>query len=320
MTPRRRYPLVVSAIITLVTLGAAAKAPETKQSRAEAKAEAAALDAAVVELKKEYAAHQKDPQKAPLRTQCTYFLDHPAQVSSESLLAAIDQVTGGDPRLVAYVRWQLLSGTPKKFEPESKLLPRILEAYRRAPQPPPRFGTSAQDQAKLDASLKDVRKEDDAKLSTMLEALARQEAEANRPILAYRDELYARLPTGYDALVAGLRDAAERTAAAAGGGVSDEHAARVVKDAQAWAQSGTADPKQCAQLAEAVARLRHTRSPPYYARATLRRGDSRLSWATKTDAVYSPKKLSDLETVLREAQKTGEASKAVNAAAPGAKK
>src|SRR4051794_37173083 len=93
MTPRRRCQLVVSAIITLVTLGAAVKTPEPKHSRAEAKAEAAVVEAAVVDLKKEYAAHQKDPQKLALRTQCTYFLDHPAQVSHESLLSAIDQVT-----------------------------------------------------------------------------------------------------------------------------------------------------------------------------------------------------------------------------------
>jgi hypothetical protein len=320
MTPRRRCRLAVFVVAAMSAFGVGAKTPETKQGRAQSKAEVAVLDAAVLELKKEFAAHQKDPQKSPIRTQCTYFLDHPAQVSPESLLGAIDQVTGNDPRLVAYVRWQMLSAAPKKFEQGSSLLPRVLEAYRKAPLPPPRFGISPQDQAKLDASLKDVRKEDDAKLSTMLEELARREAEANKPILAYRDELYARLPACYDALLAGFRDAAERTAAAAGGGTSDEHAGRVLKDAQAWAQSGTADPKQCAQLAEAVARLRHTRSPPYYARATLRRGDSRLSWATKTDAVYSPKKLSDLEVVLREAQKAGEASKAVNAAAAGPKK
>ena len=320
LTPRRRCPLVPLALIAVVTLGAPAKTPETKQSRAQVKAEAAVLESAVSELKKEFAAHQKDPQKAPLRTQCTYFLDHPAQVAPESLLGAIDQVTGTDPRLVAYVRWQLLSGAPKKFEPEPKLLPRVLEAYRRAPLPPPRFGTSPQDQAKLDASLKDVRKEDDARLSTMLEELGRREAEANKPILAYRDELYARLPTGYDALVAGLRDAAERTAAAAGGGTSDEHAGRVVKDAQAWAQSGSAEPKQCGQLVEAVARLRHTRSPPYYARATLRRGADRPSWATKTDSVYSPKKLADLEKVLRDAEKLGRAQKAAEKAAQAQQK
>ena len=36
-------------------------------------------------------------------------------------------------------------------------------------------------------------------------------------ILAYRDALYAKLPPGYDSLVAGFRDAHERTIAAVGG-------------------------------------------------------------------------------------------------------
>src|SRR4051794_9908088 len=112
MTPRRRCQLVPFALVALLTLGAAAKTPEAKQTRAQAKAEAAVLESAVAELKKEYAAHQKDPQKSPLRTQCTYLLDHAAQVSPESLFSAIDQITGADPRLVAYVRWQLLSGAP----------------------------------------------------------------------------------------------------------------------------------------------------------------------------------------------------------------
>ena len=105
-------------------------------------------------------------------------------------------------------------------------------------------------------------------------------------------------------------------AAAAGGGIQDAHAAQVVKDAQAWAQSGQADPRQCAQLADLVAKLRHVRSPAYYARATLRRGADRLSWATRTDAIYSPKKLADLEKVLREAEQLGRAQKAAQQQKP----
>ena len=306
------------ALLLATVAGGADKPRPTRETKAAAKAEAAVIEAAIAELKKEYAAHLKDPQKSPLRPQCTFFLDHPVNLSPESVVAALEQPLGNDPRLVAYVRWQLLSAAPQKFEDPS-LLPRVLEAYRKAPAPAPRFGLSPQDQAKLDASLKDARKHDDAALSARLEDLVRREAEASRPLLAYRDALYARLPPSYETLAAGFRDAAERTAAAAGGGTSDPHAERVVKDAQAWAQSGAADPRQCDQLADGVARLRHTRSPPYYARATLRRGADRLSWATRTDAVYSPTKLSNLETVLREAAKNGEALKAVNAASAAGK-
>jgi hypothetical protein len=268
-------------------------------------------------LKREYAAALKSPDAAPPRLQCTYFLDRPpaSPLSAEAVVAGLEKPVANDPRATAYVRWQLLSAAPKKFESESKLVPLVLDAYRRAPAPPPRLGLSAQDQAKLDALLTRARKEDDATLSAKLEEQATKEAEAAKPILAYRDELYARLPLGYETLLAGFEDAYARTAAAAGGGTTDAHAARVVKDAQAWAQSGQADPKQCAQLADLVAKLRHVRSPPYYARATLRRGADRLSWATKTDGVYSPKKLTDLEKVLRDAHKLGVAQKAAENAA-----
>jgi len=88
--------------------------------------------------------------------------------------------------------------------------------------------------------------------------------------------------------------------------------ARVVKDALTWAQSGTADPAQCAALADLAAKLRFVRSPPYYARASWRY--DHLAWSSKTDALYSAKKLSDLESVLREAQKLASAQQSAQPA------
>ena len=309
-------------ILWVVFMAAPALAAPLAAVADKAAPEATVLDAAVGELKKEYAAHLKDPDAAPLRAQCTYFLDHPPQspLSPEQVVAGLEKPVSNDPRLTAYVRWQLLSAAPKKFEGDAKLLARVLDAYRRAPAPPPRLGMSPQDQAKLDQLLARARREDDATLSAKLEEQAAKDAEANRPILACRDELYARLPTTFEALVAGFQDAHDRTLAAAGGGTRDAHAEKVVGDAQAWAQSGRADPKQCAQLADLVAKLRHVRSPPYYARATLRRGADRLSWATRTDAVYSPRKLTDLEKVLRGAEKLGRSQKAAQNAAQSKKR
>ena len=294
--------------MSLFLLSAAAPAAAADK----AKAESAAIDAATADLKREYAASLRNPDASPPRAQCTYFLDHPPAVPlpAEAVAAGLEKPVANDPRLTAYVRWQLLSAAPKQFPNDPKLLPLVYDAYRRAPAPLPRLGLSPQDQAKLDALLTRARKEDDATLSAKLEEQAAKDAEAGKPILAYRDELYARLPPSYETLLAGFEDAHDRTLAAAGGGTQDAHAAKVVKDAQAWAQSGQADPAQCAKLADLVAKLRHVRSPPYYARATLRRGADRLSWITKTDGVYSPKKLTDLEKVLRGAEKLGRAQKA----------
>jgi hypothetical protein len=283
--------------------------PKSPEAKALAKAEATVLDAAVAALRKEYADHLKSPQASRLRPQSSYFLDHPVELSVDSVLDALERPLGDDPRLVAYVRWQLLSGAPEKFD--AAVLPRVLAIYRDAPAPPPRFGMSNEDKAKLDALLPKARKEEDAALSVKVEERVAQEAEVNRPILAYRDALYARLPGGFESLRAGFRDAHGRTAAAAAGGSYDAHCEKVVKDALAWAQSGDADAGQCGQLAELVARLRFVRSPAYYSRVAWR--TDRLAWATKTDAVYSAKKLSDLEKVLRDVQRSGLARQAQQA-------
>lgn len=296
----------VSVASALCLLLLAADAPTASNAKALAKAQATVLEAAVKDLKQEYAAHQKDPDESRLRPQSNYFRDHPVELSPDSVLDALERPISDDPRLSAYVRWQLLSGAPAKFD--EKLLPRVLRLYESAPQPWPRFGVAPVERAQLDALLTKARREDEAPLSVKLEERFARDSEENKPVLAYRSELYARLPASYESLVAGLRDAHERAAAAAGGGAYDEHAKRVVQDAQAWAQSGSADPRQCGQLADLVARLRFERSPPYYARAAWR--NDRLSWSTRTDAVYSPKKLSDLEKVLREAQKNGAAQQA----------
>lgn len=311
---RRRGVRQAAVVVTLtcVVFDAAPVAaappakPSARDARALARAEATVIEAAVAALKKEYAAHLQDREASPLRTQPTYFVDNPVQLSEDSLLDALEKPVGDDARCAAYVKWQLLSGAPETFD--AKVLPRVLSAYAKAPPPPPRFGSTAEERQKLDVLALKARKEDDAALSAKLEERVRLEAEANKPILAYRDALYARLPAGYEPLVAGFRDAHERTAAAAGGGAYDEHAGRVVKDALAWAQSGAADPDQCAKLTDLVAKLRHVRSPPYYARVSLRY--DRLAWSTKTDALYSAKKLSDLENVLREVHKLGKARQA----------
>ena len=300
--------IAISVLAPLVTRAAPRNnRAQTPEAKALAKAEATVLDAAVVALKKEYAEHQKSPLTHRLRPQSSYFLDNPVELAVESVLDALERPISDDPRLVAYVKWQLLSGAPEKFD--AAVLPRVLAIYQAAPPPPPRFGMSAEDKSKLDALLPKARKEEDAALSVKVEERVAEEADANRPILRYRDALYAHLPEGYDALVAGFRDAHERTTAAAGGGSYDAHCEKVVKDALAWAQSGSADADKCGQLAELVARLRFVRSPAYYSRVAWR--TDRLAWSTKTDLVYSAKKLADLEKVLRDVHKSGMAQQAV---------
>ena len=107
---RAGFLSVVSAFMLAAAIPAA---PADK-----ARGESAAIEAAVTELRREYAAHLRDPDAAPLRLQSTYFLDHPAAAApaAEGVVAALEKAVANDPRLTAYVRWQLLSAAPKKFE------------------------------------------------------------------------------------------------------------------------------------------------------------------------------------------------------------
>ena len=94
--------LVLMAPVVMPSVAPAADKPN---------GESAVLEAAVADLKKEYAAHLKNPDAAPLRSQCTYFLDHPpaAALSAQAVVEALEKPVANDPRLAAYVRWQLLS-------------------------------------------------------------------------------------------------------------------------------------------------------------------------------------------------------------------
>src|SRR5437870_2181992 len=121
---RAGFLSVVSAFVLAAAVPAAAAD--------KAKGESAVIEAAVTELKREYAAHLKDPDAAPLRLQCTYFLDHPPAtvLPVEAVVEGLERPVSNDPRLTAFVRLQLLSAAPKKFENEPKLLQRVLDAYR----------------------------------------------------------------------------------------------------------------------------------------------------------------------------------------------
>jgi len=68
------------------------------------------------------------------------------------------------------------------------------------------------------------------------------------PILAYRDELYARLPAGYDTLVAGLSDVYDRVSH---GAPANEFWTTVSAGVRSWALTSN-DARQMQNLAAAI--------------------------------------------------------------------
>jgi hypothetical protein len=178
------------------------------------------------------------------------------------------------------------------------MLDRAIAIYRQAPLPAPRYGLGAAEQAVLEAALQDARKQDDVVLNAQLEKSVKAVADRNRPLVAYRDEWYRRLPKVPKAFVVGLVDAYERSTVAAG---AEDWVPTVIADIESWA-SLEASPRQCAAMADVVGQLRARTPPPYYAEAAVRR--DKLTWVKKSDTIDPRKKLTHLhELLVEQAQK-----------------
>jgi hypothetical protein len=122
-------------------------------------------------------------------------------------------------------------------------------------------------------------------------------SQANQPIMAYRDELFAKLPPTYDALAAGLQDLDVRLAAGADFQSLQTHVtdglAKLVNDPKAT-------PSQLNSLALALSKLSNAKTP-YIAGA---KWDDRRRQAKFEDKYFSlsdKEKLTELVKDLRTA-------------------
>jgi hypothetical protein len=257
-------------------------------------ADKAAADKAVADLKREFAAHAKDPTIAKLRTDCDYFKKTPGVLSADAVFDVLERQIPGDFRLAAYAKWQMLSALPPKLD--AKYVSRLVSAYERAPLPGLRYGASNADKKKLDAAIVGGLPQDDVKLSEKLQAVVDRGFDDDQPILAYRDELYHRLPPSRDKFIAAVHDAMARLKSAA---PKNKLAEALQEDLPKWVLSGDAKPYEVKELADIVGKLRFVESPSYYGHAGVHKG--KLAWVEKTDKLLTPKKLADLHKVLLEA-------------------
>ncbi len=199
--------------------------PDPKATAAATKA----VQAAIAILQKEVIAHQKDPQSA-LRDKCNYFTDNPStDLLPEVIVQALGSTISPDAPSDSYIKWQLLSGAPAKFDAETGRLAATM--LMKAAKPILRPGASANDKRLLDPLVRDVKNVDDSLAMTKkLEGLVTPWEERNKPVLAYRDELYSRLPVGPEALVAHLEDVTQRVEAGyTGEKIMAEAAAEITK-------------------------------------------------------------------------------------------
>ena len=287
--------LMVTLLSAWGMAAAAAPPPPPKGSQARSPE----VDKAVAELKREYGAFVRNREAAPLRTACNYFKEDAAgTIPPEAVLAALERRMPGDARECAYVKWQLLSALPA--EPDAPTVQRLVKVYQRAPVPAPRYGASKQDQRKLDGLLVGAKPEDDVRLNDGLEKLAEQAAATDRAVIAFRDELYRRLPPSREKFLAALQDAHARVTAAAD---KEKLAEALEADLPGWALQGGTSRAHVREVAELLGKLRFIESPPYYAYASVRSGT--LGWRTRNDALLTKAKFATLHKALLDAAGVG---------------
>ena len=187
----------------VTTAVAAEKAAVVKRMPIDPKS-TAAVNASIQVLTKEYAAAMKE--KIPkLREKSDYFPSPaPPEITPDAVLAAMEKSIGSDRAAEAYVKWQLLSAMPAPFPAE--MADRAVLIYARAPVPIAHPGLNHSD---LDRELYRAgisKQANEGEINTAYRDAIDRFTNMNRPIIAYRNELFGRLPQGLPAIAGGLVD------------------------------------------------------------------------------------------------------------------
>lgn len=300
MTFRNSVRLVTLAALLVAAAAAHAAEPATRPAttrpRVDSGAARAAMQAAISELSKEFQSSLRR-SGSPARTKSDYFTDNPSEaVTPEAVATALSRSSDGDPRLAAYVKWQLLSALPEKVE-EPKIAAALVRAYKTAPPPMPRPGVAPRERSQLDKLVQGARETDRQKVTEQFEKLTEQSDVSNGPILAYRDELLRRLPPSNETFAAAFADAVQRLDA--GLDVAD-HTETIAQSVREWAMSGNATPQQLNDMLKAVRQLKGKEGPDYYDAVNWDEKARRLEWSKRHNDMNDGKHLDDLVAFLTE--------------------
>jgi hypothetical protein len=211
----------------------------------------AVIPAAIAALSKEYTAHRKDPKSAKIRDKSDYFKENPSpEVTPESVLKGLETPVPGVAGVDVYVKWQLLSGVPGRFPDE--LLKRAVAVYRNAPIPP--YAHPGLDRRNLTRAVNGMKKDQVASVQKQFDEKVGEAVEGNELFLAYRNELFARMPQKIEAINAGLEDVAERASRGLSAGALFDAVGAAIRS---WS---LADAKtvQARTMAGTIARLKAT--------------------------------------------------------------
>jgi hypothetical protein len=206
-----------------------------------------------------------------VREKCDYYAQgKPEGVTPEVVVATLEKPVGmSDPRVEAYVKWQLLSAIDAKIPDE--LVSRVVKVYQKAPQIGRHPGL---DRPTLGRTLQRVginNKGAEVEFNKEYNEAVGQYRMSIEPILEYRDELFKRLPVNFDTLAAGLGDVYDRVTH---GAPATEFWKTVSGEIRSWALTG-GKPDQIKRLADASKQLytevKADRNKPY----------TRVMWVTE---------------------------------------
>ena len=239
-----------------------ATAPATPAPRTRIDARNPALQAAIAELTKEIESALRSGDRSP-RDLSNYFVGG-SDVPPAAVIAVLRRPIANDPRVAAYVKWQLLSALPNQLD--EKTSAELLQVYRTAPAPLPRLGMEKQNRDDLERMIRNARENDSERLIEQFEQMDERVERDNAFILKYRDGLFAKLPVSYDAIAAGFDDAAVRLHL---GADAADHARALCKAVEGWAPD--APPERLKAVSRALGQLEKKKGQGYY---------SRLYWST----------------------------------------
>jgi len=286
-------PAILALLLPIASAAptATTKPVATKPAVAPAKAADAAIMAAVKVLVREDETYLKDG-KSPVRSSSDYFTQKPSpDVTPDAIAVALGRTYSQNPRVDAYVKWQLLSAVPGKFQ-GSQLGPAIT-AYRLAPEPLLMPGMEGHERAELERLRgTSISAEAVAQLDVKIKDQIEKTTTANAPILGYRDALFAKLPPTYDALNAGFEDAYERLKA---GAETKDLVESLSSVSRLWLTSTPPPtPQQLDALGKTVTTLSREQGPQYFAGIEWNEEKRKSYWQTRRPHFYPAKPLEDL--------------------------
>ncbi len=196
-------------------------------------------------------------EQGKLRQKSDFFSETAnTELTPQLAVQLLGRTLGDSDAMDGYIKWQLLSAITGDIPEE--LANAAFDAYRKAPGLQRRPGMEMKERIVLDRELRKA--VDGTAVAAQLDMGVRRTDDLNKSVLAYRDELFSRLPSGMRTFEAALNDVYERCRA---GAEPQSLTARLSGHATQWISRDASD-AEVKQFAGMVTKLKIMQMPDYY--------------------------------------------------------